>query len=73
MIELIDREDEMLIFNSNGVWVDTFYASSPEQASDFYYDYQDVKFQTIEEWINVYDKFREDWESKWGSEWDFGW
>ena len=69
MIELIDYEDEMLIFNKNGLWVDTIYSSGPEQARSFYNKYKEVKFDTIEEWYEFFTWFKEKWVSKEEEDW----
>lgn len=63
-IYCIGREDEMVTFHEDGVYLDTFYARCPEHAIDFVKHVGDRTFQTKKDLIECWDQFAATWKTK---------
>ena len=63
-IRCVSSEDEMLTFHQSGKWLETLYASCPEQASDFLDMYEEHIFNTMDDARKLLIHFDSQWKSK---------
>lgn len=68
LVVFVCTEDEMVTFHKDGKYLETLYASCPEQAIDFAERHSKEHFTDIKQWVELLNKFRTTWKSKYPDE-----